>query len=232
MSNNIGGFEYENTVIDALVAAGVNGTITEGAGSSSADADADFIIGGKRYLIEVKKNSEAQMGGTSVKYIDSEFSFASDDVDETTREIIIETLEDKVFEIEDLLCKIGCEQFPAKCTKEVWEQAKNDGYLIPVNEKVEFDTDFIVDHYNAKGINYIQIGGAGLFYLGENPASLPIPELSGKINIELRAGRSGSKKGKVSAGLRAQGRLQFKGTSPYTLDDPASIKEMLKEKNV
>ena len=96
------------------------------------------------------------------------------------------------------------------------------------------DAEFICEHYRKKGINYIQIGGAGLFHMGENPANLPIPKLEGAINLEVRAGRSGSRKGKdgierVSGGLRVQGRLQFDGKSNYTLESVESIKEMMKE---
>lgn len=230
MSNNKGGFDYENKVIGALLRAGCAGSILEGAGSSSADADADFVIDGVRYLVEVKKNAVAQMGGTSVRFANGNFSFAKGGVEENTQQRIISLLQSKAPLIQDLLAKINCEAFPARCTKETWQTAKEEGYLIPVNTELEFDTDFIADHYTAKGINYIQIGGAGLFYLRDNPANLPIPELTGKINIELRPGRSGANKGMVSAGIRAQGRLQFRPISPFTLDDDRSIKSMLKTK--
>ena len=72
MGCNTGGFEFEQQVIDTLIAAGVCGTITEGAGASAADADADMMVNGVRHLIEVKKDAQAQMGGTSLKF-DSDF---------------------------------------------------------------------------------------------------------------------------------------------------------------
>jgi hypothetical protein len=61
---------------------------------------------------------------------------------------------------------------------------------------------------------------------------LPIPQLDGEIDIELRPGRSGTKTRRdgtfvVGAGIRVQGRLKFNGSSPYTLDDPESIKQMM-----
>jgi hypothetical protein len=116
----------------------------------------------------------------------------------------------------------------------VWTTAKVAGLLKPINAKIRKDTEFIANHYKKKGIHYIQIGGAGLFYLSENPANLPIPKLEGSIDIELRAGRSGSKVNAdgvkvVGGGLRAQGRLKFNGVSPYTLDDPKSIESLLKQ---
>ena len=232
MGNNVEGFEYENEVIAALVESGYCGEIKTGAGASAADADADIMLGNARYLVEVKKDLGAQMGGTSVRYVDGEFTVASDAVDDDTQQMIIEALSPKVEAIEDFLGEIGASQFPTSCSKHEWEDARKRGLLKPINAKIRKDASFIIDHYQKKGINYIQIGGAGLFYLGENPADLPIPQLEGEIDIELRAGRSGSKVNAsgiamVGGGLRAQGRLKFKGTSPYTLDDPASIKQMI-----
>ena len=74
----------------------------------------------------------------------------------------------------------------------------------------------------------MQIGGAGLFYLDQNPANLPVPKLDGQIEIELRAGRSGSTLNasgvrRVSGLLRAQARLKFKGKSPVSLDNQLGL---------
>ena len=234
MGNNVQGFEYENTVISALKESGFCGNITEGAGASAADADADFEVNGVRHLVEVKKDVGAQMGGTSARYIDGKFNITSDSVDVDTQEMIISALKTRVEPIEAMLERVGIDQFPASCPKDTWNEAKTEGFLKPINAKIRKDTDFIVNHYNKKGINYIQIGGAGLFYMGDNPANLPIPKLEGEIDIELRAGRSGSKVNAqgvamVGGGLRAQGRLKFKGKSPFTLDDVDSIKGLFLE---
>lgn len=234
MGNNVQGFEYEGEVIDALVKAGVCGSITEGAGASAADADADIIINGVRHLIEVKKDGGAQMGGTSVRFIDGKFEVASDAVEQGTVDMILEALKPKTDAINNLLGEIGATQFPTSCTKHQWESARVSGHLKPINAKIRKSADFIVDHYAKKGINYIQIGGAGLFWMNENPANLPVPKLDGEIDIELRAGRSGSKINAygiamVGGSLRAQGRLKFKGSSPYTLDDPNSIAAMVQD---
>ena len=232
MSNNVEGFEYEEKVIQSLREAGYCGDITQGAGSSAADADADLRLGDVKYLVEVKKDCQAQMGGTSVRFVDGEFELASSAVDSVTAEMIIDALEPKKEAIQSFLSFIGAEQFPTTCQKSSWEEAKVNGLLKQMNAKISRDTSFIADHYKNKGIYYIQIGGAGLFYLSENPANLPIPKLEGCIDIELRAGRSGSKKNAsgvpvVSGLLRAQGRLKFQGSSPYTLDNSESVREMI-----
>ena len=231
MSKNELGFAYENEVIEALKVAGIAGTITEGAGASASDADADFIVGGKRYLLEVKKDADAQMGGTSVRYNDGEFEIVSDSVDDNTAGLIMSALGPKIPHIEKLLSAIGGEKFPTTCDKYTWTQAQQKGLLKPINSKVKRNTKFIIDHYKDKGIHYMQIGGAGLFYLDQNPASLPVPKLDGEIEIELRAGRSGSTLNangirRVSGLLRAQARLKFKGSSPISLDSQIGIEKI------
>ena len=231
MSSNQLGFAYENDVIDSLVSAGIAGSILEGAGASATGADADFVVDGKTYLLEVKKDADAQMGGTSVRYNDGEFKIVSDNVDESTAALIISALTPKTPHIEKLLSAIGGEKFPTTCDKHIWTQAQQNGLLKPINAKIKKNTQFIIDHYKDKGIHYIQIGGAGLFYLDENPANLPIPKLEGEIDIELRAGRSGSSlnaagQRRVSGLLRAQARLKFKGSSPISLDSEVGIAQI------
>ena len=180
------------------------------------------------YLLEVKKDADAQMGGTSVRYNDGQFEIVSDNVDEKTAALIVTALSSKVTHIERLLAAIGGHKFPTTCDKHTWTVAKEKGLLKPINAKIKKNTQFIIDHYKDKGINYIQIGGAGLFYLDKNPANLPIPKLDGEIDIELRAGRSGSTlnaagQRRVSGLLRAQARLKFKGKSPVSLDNELGL---------
>ena len=118
------------------------------------------------------------------------------------------------------------------------------------------DTSFILQHYKSKEVDYIQIGGKGLYYLSSNPANLPIPQLGNTgLVIEMRPGKSGSKKRidpetgekvrvrtpsdtgegdfiKASAPFRTSARLDGAGLaqSPYTLDDPESIAAMMEER--
>ena len=231
MSNNELGFAYENEVIEALKTAGIAGNIQEGAGASATGADADFFVGGKKYLLEVKKDADAQMGGTSVRYKEGSFEMVNEEVDQSTTDLILSALGQKVDAIESLLAAIGAEKFPTTCDKYTWTVAKNKGLLKPINAKIKENTKFIIDHYKKKGIHYMQIGGSGLFYLDENPANLPVPKLEGEIDIELRAGRSGSTLNaagvrRVSGLLRAQARLKFKGESPISLDSQTDIAKL------
>ena len=242
-SSNQRGFEYENEVIAALNAVGASGDITSGAGASAAAADADIKIGDQIYKIEVKLDKDAQMGGTSLRYYPDRtedgkyFDIVSKSVEEDTIDIMEESLTPIIPDLDKFLEFVGVSKLPATIEKDKWVEAVALGLLKPLNVKIKRTTRFITNHYKKKGIDYIQIGGSGLFYLGDNPANLPVPKLEGDINIELRPGRSGSKTRKdgtsvVGAGIRVQGRLQFKGSSSYTLDDPESVRKMLATKEI
>lgn len=119
--------------------------------------------------------------------------------------------------------------FPMSVGKDAWELAVKKGLLVPLNRKVKLDTTFIANHYKKKDCFYIQIGGAGLFYLSGNPLNLPIPKLTGEIDIEVRAARSGSKPNAtykmhtVGGSIRAQARLKTRSRSPYSLDNPDHV---------
>ena len=129
------------------------------------------------------------------------------------------------------------ERFPISgVTKQAWTNAVKDGYLNPLNETVKFnDTSLITKAYNLKQVYYIQVGGAGLFYLNENPYDLPVPKFEGQIQIEFRLGRSGSKPRKfgdttietVGAGYRCQGRLKTHIKSSLSLDNTAEAFQIL-----
>ena len=231
------GHKYENQVINALKEAKVSGLINEGAGSNSASADADINLFGKIFNIEVKLNANAQMGGSSIRLNkNGSFSLASK-VNENTEKLLLLAVEKKRQDIEKLLNFVSektgktINKFPFTCKKSIWENAQKSSCL--VNVKVPLDTSFIVEHYAKKNINYIQIGGAGLFYLNANPAKLPIPKLDGNIVVEIRTGRSGSRYVKsldekvVAGGIRVQGRLKTKNKSPYSIDTPEGVQKLL-----
>lgn len=235
MGNNKNGFQYENNIINCLKNVKVNGLIIENAGASAHAADADMRINNKIYNIEIKLNSNAQMGGTSVKFENNKFIFNPKKFDDDLSDIIERSLNPHAENFNQLLSFISEKEgkeinsFPVNCSKDVWELAQKNNLL--VNVKIPYNLDFIFDHYYKKNTHYIQIGNAGLFYMKDNPANLNIPQLKGKVNIEIRTGRSGSRLSNgikiVTAGIRVQGRLKTSQKSSYTLDNEQSIRELL-----
>lgn len=238
-----GGCDYESDVILAVKRAGAAGRIKRAACADSSVADADIKVGGVVHQVEVKANARAQMGGGSVRYssVDHAFTCGSECRDMSAAMIVILDAADDVEPLKnalDALVQFIDQKTPGRditgfpmsgFSPETWEAAVTSGLLRPINRYLEADASVIEAHYAAKGTHYIQIGGAGLFRLGEaNPAGFPVPGLRGKVRLELRAAKAGDAGRATSkAGLRVQARLAAAGTSPYTLDDPNSVKEML-----
>lgn len=215
-------------------------------GFSAHGSDLELLLKGDRFNVEVKKDLKAQMGGGIIDY-----DFMTNELipkgsllfmDEIVLEKILELAETKIFALNEYISYIENldENFdkynpisgiPIKANILHRAQAKEAGLLKNINGTFSMDTSFIENHYNSKNIYYIQIGGAGLFYMGKNPNNLPIPRLEGIINIEFRLGYSGTKYGLDNkyraANLRAQARMVTTVSSPYTLDDKKSIEKLL-----
>jgi hypothetical protein len=249
---NLGGYNYEKLVYQALKQAGISGKIKTHARSAASDAhkpDLDFVVNGHQYLLEVKQGSRAQMGGTSFKYnprarkAETMFLPVNDIFDPDDLLIIQEIMVSKQPDLNQYLQFIinhpitqqhhfNISGWPFVAARETLDAARDAGLLRNINTTIQYDTSFIHNHYASKGIFYIQIGGSGLFYMAENPAGLPIPQLKGEIDLEVRSGPSGGRElasGVVVAGnsLRIQGRWQYHGKSVYSLDNPNNIAKLL-----
>lgn len=236
-----GGFIYESKVIRALGRAGIRGTVRKPAGANSTAPDADIVVDGVRYNVEVKMDRGAQMGGSSVRWqygvVGVEFVTPPDQVIAATINDVMSSKVDSLIDFVDFVRHVkGNDDFwgwPGKLTRKGWDAARRSGVLAQIQTRIPYDATWITHHYNRKGINYIQIGGAGLFCMGSNPADLPVPQLAGHVVIEIRAARNATyvrkqdRRAVVGSGLRVQARLKASGTSPYTLDSVSSIRSML-----
>ena len=245
-----GGLEYEDEVRKAIAQASPElsnfDVLPDMAGGFASNVvDLYAVIDGKQYGFEIKQNANAQMGGSSIQFSKGKFSFAAAGakaIDPDTQLLIqaeLKGIKKPIGELfrflrsqdpKDFHKKI--ETIPFTATKEAFIAAKEEGLLIPLNVKVSRDATFIHDHYNKKGCHYMQIGGAGLFYLKKNPLNLPIPQLKGSIDIEIRLGRAGSRMIKsigmeaAGCGLRAQARFKGESVSPYSLDNYEHVLEL------
>lgn len=220
---------------------------TAGGGSDShGSGDIMLILNGGRHPLEIKMDSTAQMGGTSVRYERDTFNDMDDPMDAFEFVDSHITPEDRLL-FSDALAKSrkivslnmwldhvssvapksinDVDSIPTVVTEAAWDSAQKSGLLKQINSVVQKDSAFICDHYQQKNppVNYIQIGKSGLFHTGRNPLGISsIPKLEGKIEIEIRLGPSGTKMqggvATVSAALRMQGRLKFSAKSPHTLD--------------
>ena len=250
MSVGAGGVEYENKVLSTIKPQIriIKGLKQKDGSSTAAFAatEPDLVLMMDKYQIniEIKQDRKAQMGGGSYNYDmkSKKFSLSAKTViDPAIDEKLREVLESKSKDLNSLLTHVkkndakllteNVKGLPLKATKSMWEELTKEGFLVPLNAKMNVPYKFLHDHYAKKKCYYIQIGGAGLFYLKKNPLNLPIPQLQIPMAIELRLGRAGSKMDKslgvdvASGNIRAQGRLdsKTKAKSPYSLDKPGDF---------
>ena len=249
----MGGVNYEKkveAVMDRLSKENSNFKRIASAGgafSSAGAGDASFTVNGKTINMEIKMDGNAQMGGTSISYerdadgfvgqfpdrLVDRFDFSK--IKEEDIEMFSNALIPVVKYLDQLLDHFSSfndpfyddlEGFPLKVKNKDWEGAKKAGLIIPTNKVIKYNAQWIREHYQKKGVDYIQIGGMGLFHTGKDVLGLGVPILDGDINIEMRPGPAGSG-GKPfrSVGYRVQGRLKLKGTkSPVSFDNYESIK--------
>lgn len=231
---------YESVVIKSLKLAHASGYMKRAACNDPTRPDADIRVGDEVFYVEVKSNPRAQMGGGSVGYSLQDKKFFPTGENRELSQMIVDVLN----EMNDsslhrglgillrYLSKMSGKAFDtvpiSGFDDDAWVEAVNSGMLLPINRTFSSDMSVIRDHYARKDTHYIQIGGEGFFRLSEaNPANLPVPVLTGQVQLEVRL----AKAGKPSAGIRVQARLNAKAQSPYTLDDPQSIEAMLKPRN-
>lgn len=209
---------------------------------------------GNDIAVEIKMDRNAQMGGPSVKISpDGKYSLsgAGAELPETVQVKMINATKDMEPhirkwietqkqmdnidpEVKELFQKNADLQMPFISTKEVWAELQGQGMLKPLNVKFQEDSSFIHDWYARKNCTYIQIGGAGLFYMKSDPLNLKaigVPQLNGNIEVRCRMTRSGGGgtsafPTKRSAQIRCIAGLKTKGSSPISLDNPADVKKI------
>jgi hypothetical protein len=243
-----GGAEYERTVHAALVKAAIPGfdpgEKPVGGYNNHTIGDIEAKFNGEPFYVEVKKSIKAQMGSGQVVYNRETGEVKPhptllETAGEDDLEILLDAARKKIPSMEEYLRRYDeitgttASGLPLLMKREVREQLKNEGELKKTNATVVGDSRYIIKHYNKKGVYYIQIGGAGLFYLNENPFNLPIPAFQGKAQVEMRLKPAGSYAVKSKGGERYSrvewsllGRLLSNVKSPYTLDDPESAREL------
>lgn len=251
------GLAYERKVFQAMKDANISGLDVgsrPGAGFSNQGAgDIEALYKGNEFNIEIKLNKNAQMGGTSIRIDTANKTHTlvkPDAIDDDAIPFFMEAAKKQDQALKDWVNFIRKQEpidFHKKTpytipfgsvTKEAWSAAQKAGYLAQMNAVQSFDSSAtIAKAYNRKNVYYIQIGGAGLFYLGTNPLKLDVPKFEGSINIEFRLGPSGSKTRKfngetirvVGAGYRCQGRFKTNIKSKHSLDNVSSVKELFGE---
>tara|TARA_R110000822_G_scaffold66857_12_gene163225 strand:- start:1030 stop:1851 length:822 start_codon:yes stop_codon:yes gene_type:complete len=245
------GLDYELRVWNAMSSAKIAGLNvgdkpTTAGFSNQGAGDIEGSYQGDPLNIEVKASAKDQMGGTSFQYsMDTKTFTPTKEMDQDDLDLFMPIMKEKAKDIDNYIKASWQEEpkqfhknnhgVPIKVSIEARDKLKKKGLTAKIATNIKAPVSFIIKHYNKKGVYYIQIGGAGLFYMGKNPFNLPVPELKAEIQVELGL-RFGGGKLKFptepeptlarSAGLRIQGRLLTKSKSPYSLDNVEDVKKL------
>ena len=248
---NSGGLEYEAAVLTAMSQAQIPGLEFQGdtsAGfSSHGEGDIEATYNGSKFNIEVKASINDQMGGGSVAFDGNNWrpspklAAATEPDDLALILTAAKGVEPALAAYLQELNTKDPQEFHAKNTGipfvaeyNAREELKASGHHKALNQIVTLDERYIVGLYNKKNVFYIQVGGAGLFHLGSDPLSLGVPAFKGNVNVEMRIGFAGTKvnipghpdKTARRAEYRCIARMKTNSKSPYTLDDPESIRAL------
>ena len=269
MSETVGqaGLDYELKVYKAMKDAKIEGLDPgekPGAGFSNVGSgDIEATYKGKSFNIEIKASPKDQMGGGSLRYDrSSKQLIPSPKLAKSTEPedlaILLKATESRLPQINKYLDFLKTQEpkkvhaeyakagVPFIASSEARSAAVKGGYQKAVQNYVKLDSRYITNLYNGKNVYYIQIGKAGLFYMGKNPLNLPVPPFKGEINVEVRIGYAGDTKGSTSrsfskkagsedviqarrAELRCIGRMLTKNKSPYSLDNSKDIQKLFVE---
>lgn len=243
------GLDYELKVHSAMKSAnvpGLNPGDKPGAGFSNQGAgDIEASYNGKPFNVEIKASAKDQMGGTSFKYsMDTKTFTPAKEMDQDDLDLFLPVMKQKAVDIDNYI-KASWEEepkeyhkmnrgVPLKVSTAARETLKKKGLTNKIATNIKAPVSFIIKHYNKKGVYYINIGGAGLFYMGKNPLNLDVPELKAEIQVELGLRFGGGKLSfptdpktpARSAGLRIQGRMLTKTKSKYNLDNAEDVKKL------
>ena len=215
---------------------------------SSHGSDIDCSYKRRPFRIQVKLDLlKAQMGGGSLHFQNGLFTVTKRTkmLDARERDLVLKAAMAKKAEIEWYIaaaktleprdCHALISGIPLKVAKGARDTLEDAGLLKSINTSAITDASFIARHYNHQGVFYINIGGAGLFYMGDDPLHLGVPELKGTVNIEIRLGFGGKRlyfdtpAGKIearSAGLRLQARMLSTQVSGFNLDNVSDIQRL------
>ena len=201
------------------------------AGSNSKGFDVEFEAGNQKINVEIKA-ANAQYSSITANFdLDSqEFSFSQDTL---FNDLIKNELESVKKNISEYAKEAGSKTWPAKISKEKYKELGSSGKNIQKNitKTFEISPELIIDLYNKKNINYINIEGKGLYYLKQDIYNLGVPKFNPKATATIRIVPPGtSKKGIKTTTTRIFPKIDYKSLkkSSFDLSDSNSVVKLFK----
>ena len=233
MTYAINGFLYEKRIFETMRAIGLlPEDIEKTAGTSSVDPDIVIQIRGQKINVEIKKDINAQSGGTSIKYKKGHDFVLVKDLDCLSSEELNKHLSAYINSIDNLLSFFNKESIPFSTTKAKWTEAVEKDLIRKASSRIINSVNFIEEHYTKKNVNYIHFGKHGLFYMKEDKLKLGVPRLNGDVILEIRPTRNGSKLNAsgirvCNGSLRIQARIKNVKKSHISLEDGTGFLKLI-----
>ena len=195
------------------------------AGSNSKGFDVEFEVGGQKINVEVKA-SDAQYSSMTANF---DLNLQEFTLSQQTKfnDLINKELESVKKSISEYAKEADSKVWPAKISKEKYNELGSSGKNIQKNISKTFEVPYelISELYNKKDINYINIAGKGLYYLGKDIYNLGVPKFNPKASATIRVARTATKKGDITTTTRVFPKIDYKSLekSPYNLNDTQSV---------
>ena len=183
-----GGFLYEGRIHQKLKSKNLVPSGFSPAGTNPTAPDCMFIHEGVSYPLEVKLNLAADYGQGTLVYKDGWIlGGAKGPAADEMRSILT-----SVGTVNFTNTQWGLRGAPNKgvvANKEFTQQMVADDYRRFTSKFLSVPSSVLHSYYAAKNTFYIQIGDYGMYYMGGNPAGLPIPQFTPVLRIRIRLKR-------------------------------------------
>jgi len=218
---------------------------------STGGGDIDIVFTKKngkkiKILLEIKKNAKVRFGQVTLGIEDGIVILRKngDKLDPTTIpggvSLVARAQEgsanlQKILDIVNKEEGTNIKSIPLKTSisKKTYEKAVNSKpYKDFIKLTEELDKSRVADHYNKKGVYYIQIGGKGLYFMGKDIHNLGVPELDASFRGTVRVKRgSVQQKGTVYMSLISEPKIVASTlkNSPYTLETKEGIEKVFNQ---
>ena len=186
------GFLYEGRVFNKLKSKNLVPAGVTPAGPDASKPDAVFKYNNVSYNLEVKLNLETDYGQGTLEYSQGKWGLGGANTPEAD-------------EMRNILNSVGAVQFvnnqwglmgiPYKGTvmnEQFTPEMVRQDYKRFTDKYLNVPLSSLFSYYAAKNTSYIQIGGYGMYYMGSNPANLPVPQFNGALRLRIRTKRGGS----------------------------------------
>ncbi len=208
-----GGFAYEKTIYDILAKEDLVPPHFKPAGSGHG-LDGMFIYRNGEWNLEIKLDLKADYGQVELRNIHGKWEFGGHN--EEAKELYSGL---KILDfVEKSWGKHGQPRRETIPTKNFTEEDRAYDREHFKDAFVPVPLSFFEKHYLSKGVNYIQIGGYGFYYIGKDIANVGCPRFDPELRLRIRRKQRDSSKLNGYGFLTALQITRKPKKSPFDID--------------